>query len=699
MVEYNLCNISKINSRSFINIKDDKAFRAKRPKYQFNRIEYLNNSDSMDNLMPIENIYEKDFPKNITFNPKYIKSEGNKENILENNIDQDSAYLDENYNSLSKSPYFLYHLREKINKKKKNLNISYSQRKNKPAIYYNTNTFNINKETKFFKENLSITDIKVKNKDIFYKKQMNEFKKRNRALRNKLNIYINNDELKEKQINCCRQKNKNLQNELNNKELKENNINKINSEVIKGIINGSKKAYMNENINNSSFNRMESSIEIDNLTLRQNTLYKLSKSSSKSSIKYNNKSQKFHKIDLSIKKKLQQKNNELKILQQKIQDMKKEIELTTFNNSNLSKLLTKKNIDLIEYQKREIINKAKIEQLAQLLYQKKNRNIFNKNEYLNNVNKDSKMNQSEENCLEITVNRLNHEINFLKNKIQSKNLKIKEIKEENEIKNNQIDSFIKKINEYEISNKEIKAEEKKNLYFIEEYKKDIMEKEGEIKEITKKLNNFQVEKMNLLNCLNKKEKEIKLNKRRIMELEKVLRQKTILLETKDSEVHKYIDDNKKLITELNNKIDIIDKSKGEMNDLLKKIEELGNENNKLLAKINTIDIKYLDQKKLLSESNKKLKEMEEISKSLIEKEKLKFIDNLQKNDINPKKCIIITNKKYKNLIWYLLYKKPIDNANKNEENNYDNYFWVTNLVIKNEDLTNFNKFDDDNNLK
>ena len=44
-----------------------------------------------------------------------------------------------------------------------------------------------------------------------------------------------------------------------------------------------------------------------------------------------------------------------KILQQKIQDMKKEIELTTFNNSNLSKLLTKKNIDFIEYQKREII--------------------------------------------------------------------------------------------------------------------------------------------------------------------------------------------------------------------------------------------------------------------------------------------------------------------------------------------------------
>ena len=68
------------------------------------------------------------------------------------------------------------------------------------------------------------------------------------------------------------------------------------------------------------------------------------------------------------------------------------------------------------------------------------------------------------------------------------------------------------------------------------------------------------------------------------------------------------------------------------------------------------------------------------------------------NDINPNICTIITNKRYKKLEWYLLHKNPNKNKNdaKEVDGNYDNYIWVSNLVLKNEDLKNYNKFEDEN---
>ena len=333
-------------------------------------------------------------------------------------------------------------------------------------------------------------------------------------------------------------------------------------------------------------------------------------------------------------------------------------------------------MDLIAYQKNEIEREKKIEELNSELFLQSihNHNISNKIE--NDVSK--------------RYIKLNEQINSLKKEIISKNSKIKELNDEKEAKNKQIDELLQKINELEIDMKGMKSEGKQNFFDIKKYKNDILIKEGEIKEISKKLNLYQNEKNNLLNNISNKENEINSNKNRILELNNLLEESRKNLEKKELEISKYINENKILTEQLENQKD--NKNK-EDNMLLKKIEELSGQNHKLLNQINTINSKYYEQKKKLLEASKKLQN--------IEKTRLK--EEQKKLNLNPEICSIITNKRFKKLIWYLIYKKPTiseDNndkkINENEENNYDNYFWVTNNVIKNDDLKKFNKFEDDN---
>ena len=89
------------------------------------------------------------------------------------------------------------------------------------------------------------------------------------------------------------------------------------------------------------------------------------------------------------------------------------MELISLKSSNLSKLLTKKNIDLIAYQKNEIELEKKIENLTTLLLTQKNP-ISNEN---------SKELVKKEN-INICQNK---ETEFLRNEIQSKESLIKEL--------------------------------------------------------------------------------------------------------------------------------------------------------------------------------------------------------------------------------------------------------------------------------
>jgi myosin heavy subunit len=153
--------------------------------------------------------------------------------------------------------------------------------------------------------------------------------------------------------------------------------------------------------------------------------------------------------------------------------------------------------------------------------------------------------------------------------------------------------------------------------------------------------------------------------------------------------------NKELIILKENNTQISDellKSKQENESLQNKIKKLSEENFTVNDKFYQINIKYIE----LEKENKNLKE---ISEALIEKQK----NQVEKESkVDPTKYNIITNKKYKKLVWYLICKKKSEskddkkeNAINDPENNYSNYRWVTGQIIKRNQLEKFNKFESD----
>ena len=132
--------------------------------------------------------------------------------------------------------------------------------------------------------------------------------------------------------------------------------------------------------------------------------------------------------------------------------MKKDCEVMSLKNFNLRKLLTKKNMDLIAYQKNEIEREKKIEELNSMLFLQSihNNNISNKIE-----NDESKR-----------YIKLNEQINSLKKEIITKNSRIKELSDEKKAKKKQIDELLQKINELEIDMKGMKSEGKQSFLDI-----------------------------------------------------------------------------------------------------------------------------------------------------------------------------------------------------------------------------------------
>ena len=128
-----------------------------------------------------------------------------------------------------------------------------------------------------------------------------------------------------------------------------------------------------------------------------------------------------------------------------------------------------------------------------------------------------------------------------------------------------------------------------------------------------------------------------------------------------------------------NKLDIENK----YNETLKENEKLQNTIKQLTIfqdnsenQLNTITQKYKEAKKNLAEKEKEILNLKEVSQSLIQKEK----DQIEQSSIiDPNKYKIITDKIYGNLKWYLLYENK---NNKDEENKYENYRWVNDLILK-----------------
>ena len=130
--------------------------------------------------------------------------------------------------------------------------------------------------------------------------------------------------------------------------------------------------------------------------------------------------------------------------------------------------------------------------------------------------------------------------------------------------------------------------------------------------------------------------------------------------------------------------------KRENNALQKKLNKLSEENLNINENYNQINSKYYELKKIINEKDKEIKESKEIYTALIEKQKNQIEEE---SKISPTNHKIITSKKYKKLVWYLIYKKKENNKEIKDENNYNNYKWITGLILNKDKLDKFNKFE------
>ena len=111
------------------------------------------------------------------------------------------------------------------------------------------------------------------------------------------------------------------------------------------------------------------------------------------------------------------------------------------------------------------------------------------------------------------------------------------------------------------------------------------------------------------------------------------------------------------------------------------IEELNTQSNEL-------NIKYANIKK----ENANLKEA---SKDILEKQKQEMEQKDKLEKISPETHYIITKKRYKELIWYLISIINPNDKNQNKNIRYENFKWVTEKSIPKNLLNKFNKFEDD----
>ena len=218
-------------------------------------------------------------------------------------------------------------------------------------------------------------------------------------------------------------------------------------------------------------------------------------------------------------------------------------------------------------------------------------------------------------------------------------------------------------------------------------KLDIRQKGENIKQLEEKFSIMKNEGINNKKSINiKSSSENNVNK----ELMNIMEQNTQLIKEKNN-LQKEISilkDNNMLITEENKNY------QKENTSLQDKINKLSEEN----ITLNDIYNKYHELKKIIIEKDKEILESKEINKALIEKQK-NIVE--QESNISPKNHQIITSKKYKDLIWYLVFNNGNENnKNKNDDNNYKNFKWITGLIITKEKLEKFNKFEtDDQKLK
>ena len=284
MEEYNINNIHKINSINFINITEDKLSKSKRPQYKVNQLENFKSKNIVEKTTPItkgkgQQYSQRNALKN-PLNSRLLNTTGNDDNEL-NYQDMNNIYIDINQKNMplpipitsismlkpkiktannrtaSKKIKTNNYVNRKIIEPISNNynNNTYNNGYNNNNYNNNTNNYNNNNNINKYNNNMNnfsnynnYSEIMVNNNNnnnMIYEKQINELKRQNRGLLNKLSFYLNDIQSKNKTINNLQQQKQNLQSELNTKYIYDNS----NEHNLNDIVYNSKRLHQNSNNN------------------------------------------------------------------------------------------------------------------------------------------------------------------------------------------------------------------------------------------------------------------------------------------------------------------------------------------------------------------------------------------------------------------------------------------------------------------
>ena len=669
-------------------------------------------------LSLLSNITKNNSTNNPYMNKTFKKFETTKKNLFE----LSKKYIEQNNKKEINNRVFQNNniQSKQANKSKKDLQL----------ILMNNNITNIRKEI----ENKDLID-KIKN----LTKNIKNIEKENK------NLKIINNNIKKKLINnnLLLSKNNNLLNLA--KEEKNEFINQIN---ILQKDNDSLRELIFNNKNN------DSKIEKDTLILKekekiiQNLKNQLNEKNDSYERNINDKNNEIKNTNTKIS----ELNKSLKKLENIIKEkeaiingleikFKNEETKKTKKNEFTKEELIYENIEQFSFIKKKIKTKNINEK------NKKIKNVFGfdelileKMEPFSYISKNKKyINNSIENNIEI-IDKLEKKIKELSNKINEKEKEIKKYKNENSL----LKSFVEKNKNNEGKENDEKNKSQEEIKKLEEEKQKLIEEKNSISDDYEKI--FLENKKLEIDIVSKNEENEKM-KKYIKDLEEQIKEKDMKyieninngidveealysqqLKNKTNNKINYdlesqneiIDQLKEDIKEKDNEIEYL---KIEIQELKSKIEEYEENfnsnsfklNNEVNEKTNIFEekIKFLTERneyyqKLYSENQQKLNNLENTYNNLKkENEELKKDKNsennisdllkdqiIQNNDnkkYSSENYVILIDSKFKDLKWYLLADKNINELNEdNNKYNYDNLHWVpiTNII----DLDKFNEY-------
>ena len=688
---------------------------------------YSSNNPNMQNI--IQN-FEKTKTSLFELSTKYIEQNNNQSNkgLFQNYNNQTNnkskvrrdlqlVLMNNNVTNIKKEMEYK-ELIDKINALTRNINNLERENKKLINLHNNSKKELINNTLLLYKKNDQLNLAKIENTQFI--EQLNLLQKDNKALMeliyDKNNNNNNNDktqnnfEKKEQNENLIKKYNNHInslknkyENELRNKDneikkLKEKIIELNNSlkyfnnmkdiikekdiiidELKKNSINKKNNKYNNkENENKTMLSKNEFS-NSDLVFEESNSFSYIINKNKKNNIKESKPQQKtkfnfnelileqidsfFYEIDKKNKEDnisdIILNNNKVDELENEISKLKDEINEVKNENINIKSLLKENknksndNADKINKYIEEINNLKK--ENNQIIEEKNNIMDDYENMLLNNKN------------MEVTLEEKDKQIAILENNIKNLENQIKEL--ENKNIGNSSDNMANNKNNYEINiSQKLKPKNNKNDIdldtdndneMISQLKEDLKEKDNQIEylkiecqELKSKIEEYE-ENFNSSSCRTNNE----LNERSIDEKEKI-----------------------KFLTERNN---YYEKLSSDYKSEIQKLEK-NNEN--------------------LKKENEELKNNQKSDNTINNKNEIQNTNEKEKNMYNSENYIILCDKSYGDLKWYLLANKNTNinafNHDSNDESinhNYENLFWVpkNNIV----DIDNFNSYQNDDQNK